>query len=610
MKIHLILPILALSAAAQNYPRPTPAAHNPTVAEQQQIQGKLTELGKRISLLRANADRELLLDVEVYYKAVQWLLRYPEEFYNKNYVTSAITVLDQGLARAWEMDTGKAQWPSRKGRIGRAYRSRVDESIQPYGVSTPASYDASKPMRLDVVLHGRGATLSEVSFLAQQEAVKTEAIPQDRIELHVFGRTNNAYRWSGETDVFEAIASVKARYKIDPDRVVLRGFSMGGAGAWHIGLHRPGKWVAIEAGAGFTETKLYAKQTNLPPYVERPLTIYDAVDYSRNAINVPTVGYGGEKDAQLKASQNIEARLKEEGVKDLRALFLIGPNTEHRWHPESKKQSDAFIDSFVPAGRKDPERISFVTYTTRYNQCHWLTVDALERHYERAQVDGTRSALTTKNVRRLTVRGADSIQIDGQNLKGSSFEKRNGKWTAAAGPVPGKRHGLQGPIDDAFMEAFVVVKATGAPNPLADHRREVLEKNFSKWLRGDPPVVDDKSVTAAMARDKNLVLFGDPSNNAVIRRIASKLPIKWDAKRIQVGDKSFPAADHLLVLICPNPESPNRYVVLNSGHTFGEKEFQGTNALLFPRLGDFAVLDKAGAVVHAGLFDENWRVAK
>jgi hypothetical protein len=52
----------------------------------------------------------------------------------------------------------------------------------------------------------------------------------------------------------------------------------------------------------------------------------------------------------------------------------------------------------------------------------------------------------------------------------------------------------------------------------------------------------------------------------------------------------------------------DRYIVLNSGHTFGEKEFRGTNALLFPRLGDYAVLKRDGTVVLAGLFGENWEL--
>ena len=103
--------------------------------------------------------------------------------------------------------------------------SKVDGSEQPYRVHLPANYDASKPMRLDVVLHGKNAKLTPTTFFAAKPHVVT-----DRIELEVYGRGNNAYRWAGETDVFEAIAAVQAKYKIDPDRIVLRGFSMGGAG--------------------------------------------------------------------------------------------------------------------------------------------------------------------------------------------------------------------------------------------------------------------------------------------------------------------------------------------------------------------------------------------
>ena len=51
-------------------------------------------------------------------------------------------------------------------------------------------------------------------------------------------------------------------------------------------------------------------------------------------------------------------------------------------------------------------------------------------------------------------------------------------------------------------------------------------------------------------------------------------------------------------------------MVVNSGHTFGEAEFRGTNALLFPSWGDYAVLHlqegEAPEVVEAGFFDEGW----
>ena len=45
-----------------------------------------------------------------------------------------------------------------------------------------------------------------------------------------------------------------------------------------------------------------------------------------------------------------------------------------------------------------------------------------------------------------------------------------------------------------------------------------------------------------------------------------------------------------LDVAAPNPLNASRYVVLNTGHTFHAADFQGTNALLYPRLGDYAVL--------------------
>ena len=62
------------------------------------------------------------------------------------------------------------------------------------------------------------------------------------------------------------------------------------------------------------------------------------------------------------------------------------------------------------------------------------------------------------------------------------------------------------------------------------------------------------------------------------------------------------------VMIAPNPLNPSRYVVFNSGHTFHEEEFKGTNALLYPRLGDWAMIHPlARQVVRGGIFDTEWR---
>jgi len=122
--------------------------------------------------------------------------------------------------------------------------------------------------------------------------------------------------------------------------------------------------------------------------------------------------------------------------------------------------------------------------------------------------------------------------------------------------------------------------------------------------------VADRDLTETAIRENHLILFGDPRSNRVLAKIAERLPIVWNAKEIRVGERLYGATNHVLVMIAPNPLNPDRYVVLNSGHTFGETEFGGTNALLFPRLGDYAVLTFAGRVATAGYFDENWKIVE
>ena len=68
------------------------------------------------------------------------------------------------------------------------------------------------------------------------------------------------------------------------------------------------------------------------------------------------------------------------------------------------------------------------------------------------------------------------------------------------------------------------------------------------------------------------------------------------------------ASTHIPVLIYSNPLNPNRYVVINSGHTFSDSDWRGTNANLYPHIGDYALIALGDrAIVYSGFFDENWK---
>src|SRR5262249_17258245 len=155
--------------------------------------------------------------------------------------------------RARELAEGKAPWTTATGLIVRGYVSKIDKSVQPYGLVVPASFSPNSPhrWRLDAWFHGRGETLSEGNFLSDRGTKPWEFTPRATIVLHLYGRFCNANKFAGEVDLFEALAAVKQQYRIDENRILVRGFSMGGASAWHFGTHYAGLWAAVAPGAGF-----------------------------------------------------------------------------------------------------------------------------------------------------------------------------------------------------------------------------------------------------------------------------------------------------------------------------------------------------------------------
>src|SRR5205814_2774458 len=140
----------------------------------------------------------------------------------------------------------------------------------------------------------------------------------------------------------------------------------------------------------------------------------------------------------------------------------------------------------------------------------------------------------------------------------------------------------------------------------------------SQWrsqFRGEAKVRRDDEVSDADIANANLVLWGDPSSNKLIARVADRLPVRWSAQEIVLGEKRFPSGGHVPVLVYPNPLNPRRYVVLNSGFTFREADYL-SNARQTAKLPDWAVFDVTtpatprtpGAVVGAGFFGERWEV--
>jgi hypothetical protein len=274
----------------------------PKPEELAQIKSKAEQIESLVNPLKAkHADADLIGDVEVYAKAGRFLLEFPELFGTQAAVDHAITVMDQGIARARQLQNGESPWTTGKKQI-HAYYSAVDGSVQPYAITLPENYDPAKPARLYVWMHGRQNNTTESEFIFSQQTFRPGNVPvadQGQIQLDLFGRINSAgWHWAGEADVFEAIAAVQKRFKIDDKRILLRGFSMGGEGAWHIALHYPDRFAAAEIGAGTWSRR--SQTPGLQPYQYATLKIWENMEeWALNAFNLPLAGHDGDTDTQI-----------------------------------------------------------------------------------------------------------------------------------------------------------------------------------------------------------------------------------------------------------------------------------------------------------------------
>lgn len=664
--VTVLLSLLAISAAIAD----GPADNNPATvrripklgievpAERRaRLEAGLEQLKNSIHRLR-NLGQEvhpqmadLLPDVEIYFKAVEDALAY-QEFFDAKELDFADQALAAGQERADQLAARKSPWTHATGLVVRGYVSKIDGSVQPYGLIVPESYTTKGPgrFRCDLWFHGRGETLSELNFLRDRTNNPGQFTPEDTLVLHPYGRYSNAFKFAGEIDVLEALDSVKRRYRVDEDRISARGFSMGGAAAWQFAVHYSDRWFAANPGAGFSETpeflRVFQQEQLQPTWWERRLWHwYDCPDWCLNLRHCPTVAYSGELDSQKQAADIMQAALAQHGI-DL--VHIIGPQTKHSIHAQSKEEIERRMRSLARAGREwQPLDIEFTTYTLRYNRMHWVTIDGLAEHWSpghisamllSGEVDLEADGVTDFTLSfpagecPLDVQSPVILVVGEQELEAPSpksdrswnvsLHKAGGEWRPGKRPaeVLRKKHGLQGPIDDAFLDSFIFVRPTGAAwhSQVGNWAASELERAVEHWrrhFRGIARVKDDTAITPADIAGSNLILWGDPASNAVLKKIADKLPIRWSEEHIVAGNEQFPSPSHALIAVYPNPLNPSRYVVLNSSFTFRDYAYLN-NARQVPMLPDWAIVDLStppgtvwpGKIATADFFDERWQL--
>ena len=121
------------------------------------------------------------------------------------------------------------------------------EGPRKYTVYLPIGYDPAKAYPAVLFLHGSGergndgVTSGQIGLGA---AIARN--PEDFPAIGVFPQAQKT--WAADSDdaraALAALDAVMKAHKVDKDRVVLTGLSMGGAGTWGLAAADPGRWSA------------------------------------------------------------------------------------------------------------------------------------------------------------------------------------------------------------------------------------------------------------------------------------------------------------------------------------------------------------------------------
>ncbi|MCB1224859.1 MAG: prolyl oligopeptidase family serine peptidase [Verrucomicrobiales bacterium] len=656
------LPLLALlsispltHAAEVPHILPPPPVADLSSDVQATLKTRLDQLEADFATVR---DHARSADAHILLKAVRYALEF-HEWYDKkpeDGLKKANLLLDEAATRIAALRKNETPWMQGAGWKVLGYYSQVDGSPQPYAVEVPEGLawgENHEPVPMWIWLHGRGDTATDLHFIAGKlkSSKPGQFQPAGTIVVHPFGRYCNGYKSAGETDVLEARDDAAQRFHADENRIALCGFSMGGAGAWHLGAHFADQWACVHPGAGFVDVKRYQKLTpeQFPTAYEQTLWgVYDVPDYARNFLNVPLIVYSGEEDKQRDAAEYMSEILDGQGMK---MTHFIGPGMGHKYHPEVIREVQSAIEKAVAKGRNPvPEKVTLQFRSERYGALFWVRVLQCEVPFADTRVDAVQSTetasgqrvltVTTRNVIRFQVdsRALQSgkttglrgwkVRIDGQDVEPSpedTFSRKDGRWRVSAEPTLQAGFPKAGGtcMEDPFRSRFVIVlPERDGSNPQVDAWVKTESAHFiQRWrslMRGDPLITTVKELQEgggphpSDARQATLVLWGTPETNPLIADLfepdsspfmtsQQAFPASWDAQQITIAHRDFKADTHVLCASFPrattHPDSGIKglfpewgRIVLNTGLTFREAHDR-TNSLQNPKLPDWAVLD-------------------
>jgi len=527
--------------------------------------------------------------------------------------------------------------------VARYYRSDIDDTDQPYSVWLPRDYAQNRAWPLVVSLHGLGGNF-RVGGLPREI--------EDCVVVAPDGRGDTDYKLWGETDVVRVVEEACRRYTIDRDRIYLYGISMGGSGSWQVGVHYPDLFAALGPVCGNADHRVWEKLWNWGERVTTFLTAKKAMIegtespafFAENLINLPSWPIHGDKDnvVPCEHSRSMAAELKKVGAE---CHYVEVPGAGHGVPGDKVAQ----MLLWMKQQRRNPwpKHVIFKTAWRRHPGAYWVRLHRFELPFAFARIEAEVAGpneirIKTENVEEFSLHLVPPLIDAGKPIRVAlndqpareeavpsdgwlRFRKQPQGWQPSKEPAGlHKTPEMEGPISHAFMSSFLIVYGTQGKDEqakrVAREEAQIAADRWNRWARGRCRFKADTEVKDEDIRNCNLILFGDPATNSLVARFGAKLPIRVEGNAIVFGQKRFQGDDLGLEVVYPNPENPQRYVVLFTGTTWrGVYQISGRFNNWFDwgildgwNWQDFAVFDdrtySPETMLAIGFFDNDWQL--
>ena len=488
---------------------------------------------------------------------------------------------------------------STPGSYSKSYVSDIDSSTQYYGIYIPNPYNDSIRHAIVFILHGFGGSWSS-SFSSTEQSY---ANANEWIMVKPHGRGNTFYDGIGENDILTVLDELKDDYNIDENRVYIEGCSMGGTGAFRLGIRYPHKFVAYAGDSGWVDYRYWHKHwyaNASAPDVPEPLRIPNlllrsAVDLAENARhNYVHIGAGG-ADSVVWPNNSINFNAALDNLKSIYGeyehFFKYNPSAGHCG---TYNKGEIFTYFQNKENNPYPKNVTYKTNNAKYGQAYWVQIDRLITQNAMALIEvnisGQSISVSAKNLSQYALFLSSNLLNMSQNitittnsiLSYSGSAKPNITiyawqnldevldWNTIDSRPGGllKTASLSGPIADAYTSKFLIVAGTiGSSNEVQQNINEA--KNFTSWwntwMSASITYKNDTEITSIEKQNYNLILYGTNSSNSIIREISSQLPIVMTNDSIIVGDKIYSGLQYGAYFIYPSPYTNKTYVVLKHG---------------------------------------------